>query len=85
MFFFVLVGTVVAAVAPVCGAVDGARLLGQAGQQLLGALEGGPQRHRPLLQPNLVRVGQHNFALLGSEDDALLILHLRGKRTRRCE
>ena len=38
MFFFVLVGTVVAAVAPVCGAVDGARLLGQAGQQLLGAL-----------------------------------------------
>ena len=41
------------------------------------APEGGPQTHAPLLQPDLVRVGQDNLPLLGPQDDALLAPHLQ--------
>jgi len=51
--------------------------LGQPGEQLLRALVRRSQRHGPLLQPDLVRVGEHHFAVVASlEDDALLVLHL---------
>ena len=64
-------------VGPVCRPVNCSRLLGQSGQQLLGALEGGAEGDGPLLQADLVRVGEHDLALLRPKDDALLVLHLQ--------
>ncbi len=64
-------------VGPICRPVNCSRLLRQSGQQLLGALEGGAEGDGPLLQSDLVRVGQHDLALLRPEDDALLVLHLQ--------
>ena len=39
--------------------------------------ESSAETDTPLLQSNLVRVGQHDLPLLGPEDDALLVPHLQ--------
>ena len=39
--------------------------------------EGGAEAEAPLLQADLVRVGQHDLPLLRPEDDALLIPNLQ--------
>ncbi len=68
-------------VGPICRPVNCSRLLGQSGQELLGALEGGAEGDGPLLQADLVRVGEHDLALLCPEDDALLVFHLQFFKT----
>ena len=42
----------------------------------MGTPESGAETHAPLLQSDLVRVGQDDLALLGPQDDALLAPHL---------